>query len=221
MSSGQDTIPPPEDSRYLCASGNDATYPAPAEDPFKDNDDPLLPLALSGFPAHRRTLPDSLPRGEYSPHGSDEGSLLAPQALDLPGSPIRTEHPYHQQPFPNGSSLEPQADLPGSPTRAGPTVVALPPTLHRPSSQDSEACYPHVQEIQDAVNVELADAWVAEAEDSLPFQAHLKAIIARECPPGLDERVQTWLDGYAGYESGQWDGIPARRKNLFTNRSSS
>ncbi|KAJ7690134.1 hypothetical protein B0H17DRAFT_596366 [Mycena rosella] len=90
-------------------------------------------------------------------------------------------------------------------------------TPHWPSSYDSdseECCSLHVREIRDAVNFELIDAWVAEEEDSLPFQKHLKTMAEREYPPNLDERVQTWLDEYGGYDSqtGQWDDIPAGAK---------
>ncbi|KAJ7116508.1 hypothetical protein C8R44DRAFT_739215 [Mycena epipterygia] len=56
------------------------------------------------------------------------------------------------------------------------------------------ADYRIVEEIQVAVNVELADAWVEET-DSLPFQKYLKTTIDQE-DPGLDSRVKKWLESY-------------------------
>ncbi|KAJ6468338.1 hypothetical protein C8R45DRAFT_838023 [Mycena sanguinolenta] len=85
-------------------------------------------------------------------------------------------------------------------------------TLHRESSHsDSENidAFRLIKDIQLAVCFELADAWVKEP-DSLPFQAHLKAIVKKEYPDDLDDRISDWIQSYEGYDNAtkRWTVIP-------------
>jgi hypothetical protein len=92
--------------------------------------------------------------------------------------------------------------------RSNPIVITN-ATPHRASSHDSETAYKIVDDIRVAVYHELTDAWVQEDESTPPFQAHLKVTVDAEYP-GLDARIEEWLESYGGYDNDakKWRAIP-------------
>ncbi|KAJ6571741.1 hypothetical protein B0H19DRAFT_1023206 [Mycena capillaripes] len=120
-------------------------------------------------------------------------------------------------PLPPHATLNATTVAPQTPTRNTFTVSTVTP--QRLSSHESEGQYGRIQDIKDAVRIELGDAWVMEDAKSLPFQQSLKAKID-DAYPDLETRAQTWLNGYAGYDSadGRWTDIPNKpslEKHLY------
>ncbi|KAJ7116502.1 hypothetical protein C8R44DRAFT_854892 [Mycena epipterygia] len=132
-----------------------------------------------------------------------QADTVTQDAPDLPSSHGHQEDNLHSLEL----SAPTTSAVPCTPRKASP-LTTTPATPQRASSHDSEAAYRIVEEIQKAVNVELVDAWVEET-DSRPFQKYLETTIDQE-DPGLDSRVQSWLESYSGYNSDnkRWENIP-------------
>ncbi|KAJ7056656.1 hypothetical protein C8F01DRAFT_357602 [Mycena amicta] len=106
---------------------------------------------------------------------------------------------------------------PQTPPRPPPKALLQTPI--RPSSATEEGNYELVAELQNVMNIELKDAWVEEGS-AAPFKAHLNAVFAAAYPPDMDQQIQTWIDGYHGYDNDEhrWHNIPqtTAESDLYT-----
>ncbi|KAJ7056683.1 hypothetical protein C8F01DRAFT_1154574 [Mycena amicta] len=106
---------------------------------------------------------------------------------------------------------------PQTPPRPPPKALLQTPI--RPSSATEEGNYELVAELQNVMNIELKDAWVEEGSTA-PFKAHLNAVFAAAYPPDMDQQIQTWIDGYHGYDNDEhrWHNIPqtTAESDLYT-----
>ncbi|KAJ7181604.1 hypothetical protein C8R43DRAFT_911875 [Mycena crocata] len=103
------------------------------------------------------------------------------------------------------------ADILKTPTKKTLAVSAVTP--QRSTSHDSEGAFLKIQDIRNAISVELEDAWVGEDTKTLPFQANLRKKID-DAYPDLERKAEEWLASYPGYDAKaeRWTKIPKEPK---------
>ncbi|KAJ7183240.1 hypothetical protein C8R46DRAFT_1344120 [Mycena filopes] len=158
------------------------------------------------------TTQPTTPSSKDKSHATSSGGIAPQESSSLPVP--STAASLVSEPTPPQAFAAPTS---ASPRRTAATVLTNSATPHRGSSHDSEAAYRAVEEIKLAVNAELQGAWVEE-HDSLPFQAHIQAIVDQEYP-NLDQQARDWLETYDGYDNAtkSWTDIPvdATKENVL------